>query len=200
MKGKSPFEKTLCGIAYKGLLPDGTEPITSIHGKSTREYRLWCGMINRCYCNCSAYDSYKDCTVCERWLCFSNFLFDLPKIEGYDLWKNNEGKRICLDKDLKQQDKDIKVYSLENCCFIENNKNSRESAIRNGLGKDKRKTKIIAKNLKTGETIVFESQNEAARILQCNQANIFRVLQGKYKQTKGYTFEYYDSLDTENVQ
>ena len=37
MKGKSPFEKTLCGIAYKGLLPDGTEPITSIHGKSTRE-------------------------------------------------------------------------------------------------------------------------------------------------------------------
>lgn len=186
MKGKSPFERTLCGVAYKGVLPDGTEPITSFHGKKTREYRLWAAMINRCYSK----RAYKNCTVCERWLCFANFLQDLPLIEGYELWKNNADKKICLDKDFKQPNAEHKVYSLETCKFISNEHNSRESAKRNGLGLDKAKTPIIAMNLKTGEQFIFESQNEAARQLNCNQANIYRCLKGERKTTKGFSFKY----------
>ena len=188
MKGKSPFEKTLCGVAYKGVLPDGTEPITSFHGKSTREYRLWATMINRCYSK----RAYKNCTVCERWLCFANFLQDLPLIEGYELWKNNPDKKICLDKDFKQPNTQHKIYSLETCKFISNEQNSRESAKRNGLGKDRPKDKIIAICIETGEEIIFDSQNEAARQLGCSQANIFRILKGQYRQTKGYTFRYFN--------
>lgn len=186
MKGKSPFERTKYGVGYKGILSNGQEPITSIHGKATREYRLWGSMMARCYSK----NKYPNCTVCERWHCFANFLEDLPKIEGYKLWKENPTKRICLDKDLKQQNVDYKIYSIETCKFISNEENSRESAKRNGLGLDKTKTPIIAINLKTGEQFIFESQNEAARQLNCNQANIYRCLKGERKTTKGFSFKY----------
>lgn len=186
MKGKSPYEKTLCGIGYRGVMKDGSIPPAIINKKKTREYALWSAMINRCYSK----NAYKNCIVCERWHSYANFLEDLPKVEGYDYWLNNPNKRICLDKDIKQQNTKNKIYSLETCCFIDNKNNSQESALRNGLGKNKIKIPIIAINLSTGEELYFESQNEAARELNCNQANIHKCLIGKVKQTKGFAFKY----------
>ena len=49
---------------------------------------------------------------------------------------------------------------------------------------------IIAINLKTGESQEFYGVSECARQLGLHQSNITEVLQGRYKQTGGYTFKY----------
>lgn len=52
------------------------------------------------------------------------------------------------------------------------------------------KTPVKAINIKTSEEFIFESQAEAARILNVYQPNIRHVLSGVYRQTGGYRFEY----------
>lgn len=49
---------------------------------------------------------------------------------------------------------------------------------------------IIATNIKTGEVIHFRGQQEAARILDLQQANVWKVLNGKRAHTEGWFFEY----------
>lgn len=49
---------------------------------------------------------------------------------------------------------------------------------------------IIATNLKTGESQEFYGSCECARQLGLYQQHISAVLNGKQKQTKGFTFEY----------
>lgn len=72
-------------------------------------YKTWKHMLERCFCNKlkSKYPTYKDVTVCEEWLYFSNFK---AWMEQQD-W---EGK--ALDKDLLIEGN--KVYSPETCIFI----------------------------------------------------------------------------------
>ena len=50
------------------------------------------------------------------------------------------------------------------------------------------KKPIIATNVKTGEKIEFESTVQAANMF--NDTNICNVLKGRYKQSKGYYYEY----------
>ena len=49
---------------------------------------------------------------------------------------------------------------------------------------------IVCTELKTGKETVFSGQNEAARVLGIQQANIWKVLNKKRPQTCGYYFEY----------
>lgn len=71
-------------------------------------YQKWRDMLKRCYRDdvSGKKPSYADCVVCEEWKHFSNFK---SWMETQD-W---EGKQ--LDKDLLG---DGKLYSPENCCFI----------------------------------------------------------------------------------
>ena len=57
-------------------------------------------------------------------------------------------------------------------------------------GLQKLRKPIIAVNLKTGEEIKFEGQNEASRILGIQQANIWKVLNGRRVSTCGWYFKY----------
>jgi hypothetical protein len=61
--------------------------------------------------------------VCKRWLIFANFLEDLPKIENYELWVHGG---YALDKDIKQQGVENKVYSLDTVCFVTQSDNNKE--------------------------------------------------------------------------
>lgn len=72
-------------------------------------YRKWSNLLDRCYNQNrqNRQPTYKDCTVCDEWLTFSNFK---AWMEQQD-W---EGKH--LDKDLLYPDN--KVYSPDTCCFI----------------------------------------------------------------------------------
>ena len=68
-------------------------------------YKCWHSMINRCYSGDAS--AYKECTVCESWLTFSNF-------KKWMELQNWEGKH--LDKDILIQGN--KIYSPDSCAFV----------------------------------------------------------------------------------
>lgn len=74
-----------------------------------KERVLWTNMLFRVKDN----PFYADVTVCDRWLCFENFLQDIRTMENYDLWLDGGYE---LDKDSKYAGN--KVYSKQNCAFI----------------------------------------------------------------------------------
>lgn len=78
-------------------------------------YITWAAMLGRVYSEYTLknHPSYRDCSVCDEWLLFSNFR----------LWM------ICQDWKGKQLDKDIlipgnKKYSPETCCFVDQKLNN----------------------------------------------------------------------------
>ena len=187
----NPYFKSVCGVACVGLMSDGTRPKVKVRSeRNTREYDVWRAMINRCYSDKyhEKNPTYKNVTVCNRWLVYANFLEDLPKIEGYELWlKSDIGDRVALDKDLKQQDVEDKVYSLETVMFISITENCRERNER--CGNPTQSVKVQGENIKTSEkTKVFESIHEASRELGIKQCSISSCLNGKYgfKTVGGY--------------
>ena len=168
--------------SYKGKPHKGKRNISH-----TREYSLWYSMMYRCYSEKSLekHPTYRNVTVCERWHDLQNFLKDLPLIEGYELWLNNDN--YCLDKDLKQQGIDNKVYSLDTCCFITNEENIREMALRTELGKTTKKTKVYGINIKNGEkTRLFNSIEEACNELGVHKSCVSRCIHGERKTHGGY--------------
>ena len=99
-KRKSP----ICGVGINDY-----EDVIYINGQMIQSYRIWCGIIYRCYDSNfhKKHPSYSHCGVCDEWKYFSNFKgwFDEHYIEGWD-----------IDKDLLL--KGNKVYSPETCCFL----------------------------------------------------------------------------------
>ena len=95
--------------------------------ENERIYRTYSHMLERCYSEKlhKKYPTYKNCTVCERWLLLSNFVEDFYKIDGYDKEKFLNGE-LCLDKDIKSNGQN-KEYSLENCIFVSNAENVKQS-------------------------------------------------------------------------
>ena len=181
---KNPYDKTICGVGYIGVDANG-RLITG----TTREYQLWRNMITRCY-NEKALNNeptYKNCKVCERWLCFANFLEDLPQIEGYELWVNNNNYE--LDKDMKQQGLQYKVYCLDNCCFIKQEENAYENSSRSCI---RTKKKVMVINKESGESIIFNSTKECSK--HFGFSDVYVSMLCRHKRTnKKYFFEYIDS-------
>lgn len=95
---------------------------SSIKGHE-KEHLVWTHMIDRCYNinNKKDYPSYGKIgvTVCERWHNFSNFLHDVPLVEGYNK-ELFQQRKLTLDKDIKQLDipHSKRIYSLETCKFV----------------------------------------------------------------------------------
>jgi hypothetical protein len=119
MKGvvKDPYAKSVYGVACLG----DTDDISY----TKAEYDIWFCMIKRCYNpNAPEYKNYGEIGVRveDRWLCFENFMKDLPHIPGYDLYKSNNtiGVRYEFDKDFLQTNtpKQNRIYSRATCCFI----------------------------------------------------------------------------------
>lgn len=101
------YHRGLCGVGYSGMKMN-TEMRHSV------SYYKWKNMVQRCYdkkIHKKYKPEYKDKSVCEEWLNYSNFRiwFD----EHYVPYKNNQ---IDLDKDLLVQGN--KVYSPETCVFL----------------------------------------------------------------------------------
>ena len=104
----------MCGVGYLG------NTSTSKNKKVKHSYRIWLGMIRRCY-NPRGYDGkmvyYKDCSVCDEWLCYANFekWYD----DNYYEVNNEE---MNLDKDILV--KGNKIYSPNTCVFVPQRINS----------------------------------------------------------------------------
>ena len=178
---KNPYHPSICNVGCLGLRKDGSKPLVRFNGNITREYQVWCSMINRCYNQKTLHKrpTYENVSVCDRWLCFSNFLEDLPHIEGYDYWLNNPNKKIMLDKDKKQRNIENKIYSIETCQFISIEDNSKEVSYNGNpmLGKTGSDHPLSQKVLclNTGET--FNSVREALE--WCGGGNISACCKGK---------------------
>ena len=172
----NPFDKTVYGIGYRG----------DYQGKlPSREYQLWNSMMVRCY-NPKYHEkepTYKECTVCERWHNFTNFLEDLPLIEGYEMWKSHlKGSRqVCLDKDVKGKNK---VYSVNTCCFILHKDNVAEANSRT------KGTCLMGTHEITGETILFNSVKEALTFLGIKGRYGIKTSCEKQKCYRGYYWTY----------
>ena len=72
-------------------------------------YQRWVAMLRRCYSKQMhrKFPTYKDCTVCDEWITFSNFR---KWMETQD-WQGKE-----LDKDILFPGN--KHYSPDNCVFV----------------------------------------------------------------------------------
>lgn len=127
-----------------------------------RVYDLWLGILTRCYSErfLKLYPSYRDCRVCERWLTISNFMQDIQELEGFEYWRDNPYKGICLDKDIKGNGK--KLYSKDTCCFVDRIDNIRERNARVGNPALYNVKPVICIK-PTGEIIRYSSIAEATK-------------------------------------
>lgn len=169
----NPYDRTIVGVGYLGLHPNGEKPKTT-HGsrKSTKEYTCWSDMIRRCYDEKYWVDNptYKNCSVCERWHCFANFLEDIKTIQGYEEWINNSGWEI--DKDLLQRGIKNKIYSPQTCIFIPQPENTSESARRTSFGKNNSEQCVVYNDV---EEIPFNSIKEAAKFLGVTRQHVSKM-------------------------
>lgn len=116
------FIPRVSGVGYVGNLNGSTSD------KQIRPlYNRWLAMLSRVYNKAhSHYNAYggKGVTVDERWHDFSKFYQDVQELEGFNLEKFNN-KEIELDKDMKQLDENVKVYSKDTCMWVSREENSR---------------------------------------------------------------------------
>ena len=96
-----------------------TQEFDRVNGKNKLVWRCpfyhkWKSMLERCYSEKwhIKQPTYRDCSVCDEWLIFSNFKMWMQKQD----W---EGKH--LDKDLLKEGN--KIYCPEWCIFVDQNLN-----------------------------------------------------------------------------
>ena len=106
-KVKDPYVPSVFGVGITG-----TKYPVSNGGVLTKEYMLWCNMLQRCYYNTSKKKNptYKGCEVSDKFKSYEYF---------YE-WCN---KQISFGVDGFELDKDLlvkgnKVYSEDSCVFI----------------------------------------------------------------------------------
>ena len=162
-----------------------------------RVYQVWRGMLRRCYTNLDKHPTYKGCQVCVRWRKFSNFTRDITKIPNYELWLNNSGKKISLDKDILL--KGNKLYHPKLVKFVSMAENNREMLKRNNfnvckiagkVSSFKRSKAVIGVSIENGSILEFKSASEAERVGGFTRTNICACCTGKQKSHKGYTWRY----------
>lgn len=148
-----------------------------------RIYNLWKAMINRATETFwEKNPTYKGTTVDPSWRILSNFVNDIQHVQGYDIWANNPGQRIMLDKDTLVDGN--KHYSKNTCCFITYTESNRDVIRRHPeinktcgqITAEKYGKRIKAINLCTNESIIFNSQKEAARELDILTSHIWMIL------------------------
>ena len=79
-------------------------------------YATWRDMLKRCYREKDLLKrpSYRGSEVCEEWLVFSVFRSWMVEQE----WKDENGKKLQLDKDLLSGSNRGKLYSPNTCLFV----------------------------------------------------------------------------------
>ena len=164
-----------------------------------RVYQVWRSMLKRCYTDLDKHPTYKGCQVCVRWRKFSNFTRDITKIPNYELWLNNPGKRISLDKDILL--KGNKLYHPKLVKFVSMAENNREMLKRNNfkackiagkVSSFKRSKAVIGVSIENGSILEFKSISEAERVGGFTVSNIISCCKGRQKYHKGYTWKYKD--------
>lgn len=117
---KDSFIPTVYGIGVKG-----DELPSSIDNKLVKEYATWKEMLRRIADEKSLnqFPTYRECSVCERWLYYPNFYHDIKTLPGYQDWiDSGKSRKYNLDKDIKIPGS--KIYSPYTCMFVTASENS----------------------------------------------------------------------------
>lgn len=116
-KIKNPYHPEVYGV---GMI--GQKYTTSINGKSTKEYKIWHSMLQRCYDEKvkKKYYYYQDVYCCNEWLLFENFYEWLHSQPNFGKWF--DGSRWAIDKDIIS--KHNKEYSPNLCSLVPDNINA----------------------------------------------------------------------------
>lgn len=127
-KVNDPYYNSVCGVACLGNYKNN-----KLHYKQI--YDIWYHIIQRCYNNNSnSYKMYGEIgiRVDPSWLCYENFLNDLPNIKGFDLYIK-EPNKFQLDKDYLQLNipKSNRIYSKDTCCFLQYDTNTQIMSMEN---------------------------------------------------------------------
>ena len=161
---KNYNRKSIFGIGVIGY----GENKCCINKKITKEYRLWTDLLRRCYAESHLKKHrskcYFGCIVDERWHNFQNFCEDLSKLKNYDKWIEFGAKKYHLDKDTIV--KGNKLYSLENCMFLDVKTNCGQSA------KNRNSTAITVCLYKFGVKVFEGHLKEVGKILNLSYATV----------------------------
>lgn len=190
---KNPFHKSVYGVGYLGVDENGERiKTTNGTGKTTREYNLWHGMLQRCYDEKFHIQNptYKNDTVWSRWHSLANFLTDMDKIREYELWQNNPNSGISLNKDKYYAElgieTDCKEYNLETTRFITRPENTKEMLDRQGNPKPRKKVRCV----ETG--VIYESIKQASEKTGLFQGDISKCCNGIRKTCGKCHWEFVD--------
>lgn len=149
-----------------------------------RAYGVWNNMLARCYVEKDkSYSDYgaKGVSVCDRWKCFEYFLEDLSHIDGFNNDDFNKGL-IFPDKDIKQVDVEVKIYSPETCSFVTREVNNNHRDIENLS-----KIHVIGRN---GDEVVYiDNILKFAKERNMSNSGIYECISGKKKYHNGWSFE-----------
>lgn len=128
-KIRDPYKKSNYGVGYIGEY--------KITHYTEQAKQLWKNMLKRCYSTKDDRGYFGRVTVDDRWLCFANFLTDLPSLENFDLWLEGYKEsniKYNLDKDFKIAGN--KVYSREACMFLDESFNKSYTSRNLKVGND----------------------------------------------------------------
>lgn len=172
---RDDYDKNIYNVACRGNESSKKPLLNKI------AFKRWYAMIERCYCKTAiSYKSYgkKGVFVNDEWLCFENFIKDLPLIKGFNYDKYISGE-IQLDKDTICENN--KEYSFKNCVFINRGKNA--------CNQPTKKKSFVAISPE-GLEYTFDNQNECARQFNLTARTISKVLHNQLKTHKGWKFYY----------
>ena len=180
----------LNGSVYNPYLPHketrvskgyiGNTSCKTPNGDFKKSYIHWNAMITRC--SQSNNETYKDCSICDEWLCFENFekWFD---VNYYEI----PNERMFLDKDIIK--KGNKIYCPEYCCFVnrkinnmftKNNKNRGDLPI--GVTEDplgKYKYRVVASKKYLGR---YNDLDEAFCVYKEYKENLIKEQADRFKE------------------
>lgn len=172
-----------------------------------RVYKTWKSMLERCYSEKyhERQPTYKNCSVCNKWLKLSGFVEEFKLIDNYDEQKFLSGK-LCLDKDIKSNGIN-KCYCLEECRLVSKEKNTRQANKTRDYSS--LSVKIAQYDKKTNKLIkIWNSAAVIERKLRISKGNIIacckwyecgedldkwhKIRKGNpYKSSGGYIWKYY---------
>lgn len=207
------------GIVYGKGVNDMPYGWRSADEWNYRVYEVWRSMIRRCYSKKfhEKNPTYENCYCCERWLFLSNFVEDIVKIDGYELWLSVFGEKINpyqLDKDVKSNGIN-KCYCLENCMFVTKSENSKQANktrdntyLQGRTGGKHGRAVLVDRFDKQGNYIETKYNFEYVEELRINASHIsaccvwyacgedleewHKIRKGRpYKSTGGYVFKYH---------
>lgn len=177
---KNPYSGP-CGVGRMG----GAKTVDS-NGKVKKSYNTWKGMIYRCYDqrDMNKYTTYRDCTVCDEWLCYANF----------ERWWNDNyyeisNQEMNLDKDILF--KGNKVYSPQTCVIVPQNINllfinrkTKRGNLPVGVSYYKRDKKYIATLGELGEAHylgLYDTPIEAFGVYKQAKEKYIKAVADEYK-------------------